>query len=87
MGHCIIHGLFPDSEGHVMPDGKLYLYGSFDDREDVYCSDKYHVVSTPDMEHWTIHDVSLTGPDFPQDILLPASITARFATDGGSTNS
>lgn len=55
----------PDSEGHVMPDGKLYLYGSFDDREDVYCSDKYHVVSTPDMEHWTIHDVSLTGPDIP----------------------
>lgn len=55
----------PDSEGHVMPDGKLYLYGSFDDREDVYCSEKYHVVSTPDMEHWTIHDVSLTGQDIP----------------------
>lgn len=51
----------PDSEGHVMPDGKLYIYGSFDDREDVYCSDKYLVISTPDMENWTIHDVSLTG--------------------------
>ena len=55
----------PDSEGHVMPDGKLYLYGSFDDREDVYCSEKYHVVSTPDMEHWTVHDVSLSGQDIP----------------------
>lgn len=55
----------PDSEGHVMPDGKLYLYGSFDDREDVYCSDKYYVVSTGDMENWTIHDVSLTGQDVP----------------------
>ena len=55
----------PDSEAHVMPDGKLYLYGSFDDREDVYCSDRYRVVSTPDMEHWTIHDVSLTGQEIP----------------------
>lgn len=55
----------PDSEAHVMPDGSLYIYGSFDDREDVYCSEKYHVVSTPDMEHWTIHDVSLTGKEVP----------------------
>ncbi|WP_251388873.1 family 43 glycosylhydrolase [Mediterraneibacter agrestimuris] len=55
----------PDSEGHMMPDGKLYIYGSFDDREDVYCSEKYHVVSTPDMENWTIHDISLTGQQIP----------------------
>lgn len=40
----------PDSEGHVMPDGRLYLYGSCDEREDVYCSDKYYVVSTQDMK-------------------------------------
>lgn len=55
----------PDSEGHVMPDGRLYIYGSFDDREDVFCSERYHVVSTADMEHWTIHDVSLTGQEIP----------------------
>ena len=48
----------PDSEAHVMPDGKLYLYGSFDDGKHIYCSSRYHVVSTPDMEHWTIHDCS-----------------------------
>ena len=53
----------PDSEAHVMPDGKLYVYGSFDNREDVYCSEEYHVVSTPDMEHWTIHAKSLDGKD------------------------
>ena len=53
----------PDCEAHVMSDGKLYLYGSYDDREDAYCSEQYHVVSTPDMEHWTIHDVSLEGRD------------------------
>lgn len=55
----------PDSEAHVMSDGKLYLYGSFDDQEDEFCSDKYHVVSTPDMENWTIHDVSLNGQQIP----------------------
>lgn len=55
----------PDSEAHVMPDGKLYIYGSFDDREDVFCSEKYHVVSTPDMENWTIHEVSFTGRQVP----------------------
>lgn len=55
----------PDSEAHVMPDGKLYIYGSFDDRGDVFCSEKYHVVSTPDMENWTIHEVSFTGRQVP----------------------
>lgn len=55
----------PDSEAHVMPDGNLYVYGSFDDREDVYCSEKYHVISTPDMENWSIYDVSLTGEQIP----------------------
>lgn len=48
----------PDSEAHVMPDGKLYIYGSYDDGKHVYCSNRYYVVSTPDMEHWTIHDSS-----------------------------
>ncbi|HHV11079.1 MAG TPA: family 43 glycosylhydrolase [Clostridiales bacterium] len=55
----------PDGEAHVMPDGRLYVYGSFDDRADVYCSEKYHVVSTPDMEEWTIHDISFEGKDVP----------------------
>lgn len=53
----------PDSEAHVMPDGKLYVYGSYDLLEDVYCSEEYHVVSTPDMENWTVHEISLEGRD------------------------
>lgn len=63
----------PDSEAHVMPDGKLYVYGSFDDREDVFCSEEYHVVSTTDMREWTIHDISLTGQEIPwfHDPLAP----------------
>lgn len=55
----------PDCEAHVMPDGKLYIYGSYDLLEDVYCSEEYHVISTPDMENWTVHDVCLEGKDVP----------------------
>ncbi len=55
----------PDSEAHVMPDGRLWVYGSYDTREDVYCSEEYHPVSTPDMRHWTIHDKALDGNDVP----------------------
>ncbi|HHV09184.1 MAG TPA: family 43 glycosylhydrolase [Clostridiales bacterium] len=55
----------PDGEAHVMPDGRLYIYGSFDNQEDTYCSDRYHVVSTADMEHWTVHDISLKGQEIP----------------------
>lgn len=55
----------PDSEGHVMPDGRLYIYGSYDDREDIYCSEKYHVVSTPDLEHWTVHEEAFNGNQVP----------------------
>jgi hypothetical protein len=41
-----------------MSDGKLYLYGSYDREAGFFCSDQYHVVSTGDMVHWTVHDVS-----------------------------
>lgn len=55
----------PDGEAHMMPDGKLYIYGSYDERDDYYCSEKYRVVSTPDLKSWTVHDISLTGDQIP----------------------
>lgn len=55
----------PDGEAHVMPDDRLYIYGSYDDRDDVYCSSRYHVVSTPDMNHWTVHDTAFRGEMVP----------------------
>ena len=55
----------PDVEAHVMPDGKLYIYGSFDELEDRFCSEKYHVVSTPDLKYWTVHDTALSGRQIP----------------------
>ena len=55
----------PDCEAHVMPDGQLYLYGSYDAREDQYCSGEYHVISTPDLAHWTVHETSFRGAWVP----------------------
>lgn len=55
----------PDVEAHVMPDGKLYLYGSYDMFDDQYCSGEYHVVSTKDLKHWTVHDVALRVEEVP----------------------
>jgi arabinoxylan arabinofuranohydrolase len=55
----------PDCEAHVMPDGRLYLYGSYDNSENGFCSAEYRVVSTHDMNTWTIHDVAFRAEDAP----------------------
>ena len=55
----------PDCEAHIMPDGQLYLYGSYDVREDQYCSEEYHVISTSDLAHWTVHETSFRGAWVP----------------------
>lgn len=31
----------------------------------MYCSETYHVVSTGDLEHWTIYDEAIHGKDIP----------------------
>lgn len=56
----------PDGEARVMPDGRLYLYGSYDiSGKTGYCSDVLHVFSTDDMIHWTDHGVCFTSRDVP----------------------
>ncbi len=54
----------PDAEARVMPDGRLYLYGSMDrsGRKD-YCGEQYKVFSTgdPKLEEWTDHGVSFAN--------------------------
>ncbi|RSL57028.1 hypothetical protein CEP53_006620 [Fusarium sp. AF-6] len=47
-----------DPEAHMMPDGSLYVYGSLDERDDMFCSDRYIVVSTKDQRNWHVHDQS-----------------------------
>lgn len=63
------HQLFiPDGEAHVMPDGRLYVYGSMDiGDQQSYCSTSYHVLSTddPKLERWTDHGVSFSAETDP----------------------
>jgi len=41
-----------------MPDGRLYIYGSWDiSGSDDYCSRVHHCFSTDDMENWTDHGI------------------------------
>lgn len=48
----------PDVEARVMPDGRLYLYGSWDHPySDDYCSREAHCFSTDDMIHFVDHGV------------------------------
>lgn len=58
-----------DPTARVAPDGKMYIYGSLDESPDHYCSKKYHVLSSPDLQAWTLHrdafsnDQVLYAPD------------------------
>ena len=45
-----------DPAAHVWQDGKLYIYGSLDESTDYYCSWRYHVLVTEDMQTWRIHE-------------------------------
>ena len=72
-----------DAELRVMPDGRLYMYGSYDQPGFwTYCSHIYHVFSTDDplMREWTDHGVSFVNtkdqPGIPWD---PESVL--FAPD------
>ena len=44
-----------DPTARVMPDGKLYIYGSLDMVQKSYCSSNYHVMSTDDLCNWQLH--------------------------------
>ena len=56
----------PDGEAHEMPDGRLYVYGSYDlSGNQNYCSDVLHVFSTDDMVHWIDHGISFRVSDIP----------------------
>lgn len=44
----------PDGEAHVMPDGKVYIYGSRDMKTDGFCSDHYISAYSSDMKNWDV---------------------------------
>ena len=54
----------PDVEAREMPDGRLYIYGSYDISGKMdYCSEVLHVFSTDDMKNWTDHGICFQGSD------------------------
>lgn len=56
----------PDSEARVMPDGRLYVYGSYDVSGRMsYCSDVLHVFSTSDLINWVDHGIAFSVKDIP----------------------
>jgi len=56
----------PDPEAHVMPDGRVYVYGSWDQfDDDTFCSKEYRVLSSADMVNWTDHGVSFDAGRVP----------------------
>ena len=55
----------PDGEAHVMPDGRVYLYGSLDVLTDGFCSGSYRVASSADLQNWQIHPTSFTAEQAP----------------------
>ncbi len=49
-----LNSCIPDGEAHMMPDGRVYLYGSLDEKKDGFCSGRYLVASSADMKNWTV---------------------------------
>ncbi|MGN0214197.1 MAG: family 43 glycosylhydrolase [Muribaculaceae bacterium] len=47
-----------DPEARVMPDGRIYVYGSRDVPQYYWCSKAYHVLSSDDMVNWHIEQFS-----------------------------
>lgn len=70
----------PDPEPRVF-DGKLYVYGSLDEKKaSVWCSNRYHIVHTEDLIHWTDAGVSFHLDSIPEKY-RNASQTTLWAPD------
>lgn len=54
-----------DGEAHVMPNGRVYLYGSLDKHSDGYSSEEYVVASSADLIHWEVSEPSFSVKDVP----------------------
>ncbi len=51
----------PDPEAHVFSDGNLYIYGSYDNSKEHFCSEQYYVVSTSDLQNWEVSNTSFNS--------------------------
>jgi len=48
-----------DPEAHIMPNGRVYVYGSWDQYDDdTFCSKEYRAISSDNMIDWIDHGIS-----------------------------
>ncbi len=69
-----------DPAARVGNDGRLYLYCSVDESPDYYCSHRYHMLSTDDMIHWTLHENTFSTRG--DDDRVPYNDSPLYAPDG-----
>lgn len=55
----------PDAEAHIMPDKRVYVYGSWDQEENIFCSKEYRVFSSDNMVDWVDHGKSFNSSKVP----------------------
>jgi beta-xylosidase len=68
-----------DPTAKVWEDSRLYIYGSADESTEYYCSHRYHVLSTDDLTHWTLHENSFASRG--EDDRVPYSDSLLYAPD------
>lgn len=84
---CPMGVYIADPSSRVAPDGKLYIYGSRDESVDYYCSDTYHVLSSPDLCEWTLHPRSFRWDEYiyaPDVMLKDGVYYLYFETPDGN---
>ena len=52
-----------DPTARIDSNGQMYVYGSVDESTSHYCSRRYHVLSSDDLCHWTLHRNTFTWHD------------------------
>lgn len=52
----------PDVEAHVWEDGRIYLYGTYE-KKDEQLGSVFHVYSSDDMVNWTDHGVAFSSSE------------------------
>lgn len=73
-----------DPSAHVWEDGRMYVYGSWDESPNYYCSHYYKVLSSDDLIHWELSDTSFASIG-PNDH-VPYSDASLFAPDAQYMN-
>lgn len=70
---------FADPAARFWDDGRIYVYGSVDENCGYYCSKRYHVLSSPDLQAWKLHPNTFASAGEGDEV--PYSDNLLFAPD------